>query len=167
MSDEQGGAQLNPSIVVLRTGEKLITILQEVFEGEGDDKKGVCLVMNYPYELTLLAVDGADEAQDLQVKYSKWCPFSTDAQYRIPYDGILTIGVPDVGLSGAYMQKVEEQKKITEQNNENYRLQQEAVAEALAAGGAQGMTNTAGVGATEEHPVAEPFEVVDAEVAEV
>jgi len=147
MADEQqGGSTLNPSIVVLRTGEKVITILQEVFEGEGEERKGICLVMNYPYELSLMAVDGQENAeQDLQVKYTKWCPYSIDSQYRIPYDGILTIGVPDAGLASAYLQKVESQKA---RENENFRLQQEAIAEAIAKGAAMN-ENTA------------PLEVVD------
>jgi len=147
MADEQqGGSTLNPSIVVLRTGEKIITILQEVFEGEGEERKGICLVMNYPYELSLMTVDGQENAeQDLQVKYTKWCPYSIDSQYRIPYDGILTIGVPDAGLASAYLQKVESQKA---RENENFRLQQEAIAEAIAKGAAMN-ENTA------------PLEVVD------
>lgn len=133
MADEQqAGSTLNPSIVVLRTGEKVITILQEVFEGEGEDRKGVCLVMNYPYELELMMVENQDNPdQDLQVKYTKWCPYSIDSQYRIPYDGILTIGVPDGGLAAAYLQKVEAQKA---RETENFRLQQEAIAEAIAKG---------------------------------
>lgn len=149
MADEQqGGSTLNPSIVVLRTGEKLITILQEVFEGEGDEKKGVCLVMNYPYELELMMVSNDENPeQDLQVKYTKWCPFSVDNQYRVPYDGILTIGVPDAGLASAYLQKVEGQKA---RETENFRLQQEAIAEAIA----KGAEMKAAVDAT-------PIEVID------
>ena len=40
MSEE--AATLNPSVVVLKSGEKLITILQEVYEGEG------CLLYTSP-----------------------------------------------------------------------------------------------------------------------
>lgn len=106
MSEET--STLNPSIVVLKTGEKLITILQEVFEGEGDERKGVCLLMNYPYELSLIEVPNEDDPEkDLQVKYSKWCPYSLESSYRIPYDCVLTIGTPDPGLTKAYMTKVD------------------------------------------------------------
>jgi hypothetical protein len=100
--------ELNPSIVVLRTGEKLITFLQEVFEGEGEERRGICLMMNYPYELDLISAPSQDSPElDLQVKFTKWCPYATDTQYRIPYDGILTIGEPDPGLGQAYRKKVE------------------------------------------------------------
>ena len=101
--------QLNPSIVILKTGEKLITILQEAFEGEGEDQKGICLVMNHPYELALINVNNQENPeQDLQVKFSRWCPYAVDTQYRIPYDGVLAIGQPDAGLAQAYKVKIKQ-----------------------------------------------------------
>lgn len=118
---------MNPSIVILKTGEKLITILQEVFEGEGEEQKGICLMMNHPYELSLVSVDNMDNSQqDLQVKFSKWCPYSIDIQYRIPYDGVLAIGQPDPGLSAAYEAKVQKAMELLEKT-ENQKLQEEEV----------------------------------------
>jgi hypothetical protein len=119
---------MNPSIVILKTGEKLITVLQEVFEGQGEDKKGICLVMNHPYELTLINVPNTENPeQDLQVKYSKWCPYSTDVQFRIPYDGVLAIGQPDPGLSSVYEMKVKQAEELLAIQNENAQLQQEEI----------------------------------------
>jgi hypothetical protein len=119
---------MNPSIVILKTGEKLITVLQEVFEGQGEDKKGICLVMNHPYELTLINVPNTETPeQDLQVKYSKWCPYSTDVQFRIPYDGVLAIGQPDPGLASAYEMKVKQAEELLTIQNENAKLQQEEI----------------------------------------
>jgi hypothetical protein len=116
-----------PSIAILKTGEKLITFLQEVFEGEGENQKGICLVMNHPYELKLIEVNNTENSeQDLQVKFSKWCPYSTDVQFRIPYEGILAIGQPDPGLAMAYQAKVEQVEKTFEQT-ENVKLQQEEI----------------------------------------
>jgi len=116
-----------PAIVMLKTGEKLITILQEAFEGDGDDKKGICLVLTHPYTLSLIEVGNVDSPeQDLQVKFSKWCPYSTDVQYKIPYDGVLAIGEPDPGLSVAYQSKIEQAEKLI-QETENSRLQQEEI----------------------------------------
>ena len=116
-----------PSIAILKTGEKLITFLQEVFEGEGENQKGICLVMNHPYELKLIEVNNTENSeQDLQVKFSKWCPYSTDVQFRIPYEGILAIGQPDPGLAMAYQAKVEQVEKTFEQT-ENIKLQQEEI----------------------------------------
>jgi hypothetical protein len=120
--------KLNPSIVVLKTGEKLITVLQEAFEGEGDNQKGICLVMSHPYELYLIGVNNQENPdQDLQVKFSKWCPYSINTQYRIPYDGVLAIGEPDPGLAQAYLAKVEQ----FEQASENVKQQQEDIQKAI------------------------------------
>lgn len=133
--------KLNPSIVVLKTGEKLITILQEAFEGEGEEKKGICLVMNYPYELSLFSVPNEEDPEkDLQVKFSKWCPYATDASFRIPYDGILTIGDPDPGLAKAYQAKVELSKGADinpmppsgAEDSPNWQQQQQLVQQAIA-----------------------------------
>ena len=133
-------SKLNPSVVVLKTGEKLITILQEVFEGEGETKKGICLLMNYPYELSLIsAPNEQDPNKDLQVKFSKWCPYATDNSFRIPYDGILTIGAPDPGLTEAYMVKVDATKGAEVpvdgsgfENTPNWQQQQQLVQQAIA-----------------------------------
>jgi len=122
--------KLNPSIVIMKTGEKLITILQEAFEGEGEQRRGICLLMNYPYELTMINTPSEDVEQELQVKYSKWCPYAVDSQYRIPYDSVMTIGSPDPGLATAYYEKIsilEEKKKAAEEQQSNWKLQQEEV----------------------------------------
>lgn len=137
MSEE---TKLNPSVVVLKTGEKLITILQEVFEGEGDEKKGICLLMNYPYELSLISSPNEENPdKDLQVKFSKWCPYATDTSFRVPYDSILTIGAPDPGLTQAYMAKVDASKGAEVpvdgsgfENSPNWQQQQQLVQQAVA-----------------------------------
>lgn len=121
----------NPSIIILKTGEKLITILQEVFEGEGDNRKGICLLMNHPYELKLIEVSNVENPeQDLQVKFSKWCPYSIDTSFKIPYDGVLAIGEPDPGLTGAYQAKIEQVEQIL-QETENSKLQQEEISKVI------------------------------------
>lgn len=134
--------RLNPSVVVLKTGEKLITILQEAFEGEGEERKGICLVMNYPYELSMISVPNEEDPEkDLQVKFSKWCPYATDTSFRIPYDGILTLGSPDPGLAQAYQAKVDLSQGATDvepmpasgaEDSPNWQQQQQLVKQAIA-----------------------------------
>ena len=41
------------SILTLKTGDRVIAELKEIFDGEGDDKRGVCLLMEEPYVLSL------------------------------------------------------------------------------------------------------------------
>ena len=93
-------------IIVFKNGERVITTLQEVYEGEGDDKRGVCLLMTHPYILDLIEIPNADSEMNLQVKFSKWCPYSVDFQFRVPYDAVLAIGEPDTGLLNAYRGKI-------------------------------------------------------------
>lgn len=114
----------NASVVVLKTGTQIICDLKEVFEGEGDNRKGVCLLMVHPYELSLVASGDEETRQDLQVKFTKWCPYSVDYQYKIPYDSVMAIGVPDAGLEQAYRAKIEQ---LTQLMNQNAQLQQEEI----------------------------------------
>ena len=62
------------SILTLKTGDRIITELKEAFDGEGDDKRGVCLIMEDPYVLNL---DGAtpqylteQSGMEYQVRFS-------------------------------------------------------------------------------------------------
>ena len=103
------------SVVTLKTGERIITELKEIFDGEGDDKKGVCLLMEEPYILTL---DGStpqylteQTGMEYQVRFSKWNPYSPDWQFKVPYDSVMTISNPEPGLQNAYEKKVKEKKE--------------------------------------------------------
>ena len=104
------------SIVTLKTGERVITELKEIFDGEGDNKKGVCLLMEDPYILNL---DSAQpqylteaHGMEYQVRFSKWNPYSPDWQFKIPYDCVMTISSPEPGLQNAWQQKLTEKKEL-------------------------------------------------------
>ena len=103
------------SVVTLKTGERIITELKEIFDGEEDNKKGVCLLMEEPYILTL---DGStpqylteQTGMEYQVRFSKWNPYSPDWQFKIPYDCVMTISNPEPGLQDAYDKKVKQKKE--------------------------------------------------------
>lgn len=104
------------SIVILKIGTQIICDLKEVFDGEEENKKGICLLMIHPYELSLINSPQENISQDLQVKFSKWCPYSVDYQYKIPYDSVMAIGVCDTGLEKVYRNKIEELTEIINQN---------------------------------------------------
>ena len=165
----------NEQIIVFKNGERVITTLQEVFEGEGEDRRGVCLMMTHPYILELVEAPGGGD-RDLQVKFSKWCPYSVDFQFRVPYDTVLAIGEPDTGLAQAYRAKVE---TITaSQGNEDLPQWEEGqpnpnteaqLADINRATSGAVEEPTAGVNASsEKHPIATPFVTEEsAETAEV
>ena len=103
------------SILTLKTGDRVISELKEIFDGEGEDKRGVCLLMEEPYVLNL------DETQpqylteqygmEYQIRFSKWNPYSSDWQFKIPYDCVMTISNPEPGLQEAYENKIAEKIK--------------------------------------------------------
>ena len=100
------------SILTLKTGDRVIAELKEIFDGEGDERKGVCLLMEEPYILNL---DGTqpqylteEYGMEYQIKFSKWNPYSSDWQYKIPYDSVMTISNPEPGLQNAYETKIAE-----------------------------------------------------------
>ena len=104
------------SIVTLKTGDRVITELKEICDGEGEDKKGVCLLMQDPYILNLDS--GTPQylteahGMEYQVRFSKWNPYTPDWQFKIPYDCIMTISNPEPGLQKAYEQKITEKKEL-------------------------------------------------------
>ena len=105
------------SIVTLKTGDRVITELKEVFDGEGEDKTGICLIMQEPYVLNL---DGGQPqylteqyGMEYQVRFSKWNPYSPDIMFKIPYDCVMTISNPEPGLQKAY------EDKLKEKNSDN------------------------------------------------
>jgi len=104
------------SIITLKTGDRIITDLKEAYEGEGDDRKGICLIMDEPYILNL---DGStpqylteQHGMEYQVRFSKWNPYSPDTMFKIPYDCVMTISNPEPGLQKAYESKLIEKKEI-------------------------------------------------------
>ena len=104
------------SILTLKTGDRIITELKEAFDGEGDDKRGICLIMETPYILTL---DGGTpqylteaHGMEYQVRFSKWNPYSTDTIFKIPYDCVMTISNPEPGLENAWKQKLKQKKEL-------------------------------------------------------
>ena len=104
------------SIVTFKTGERVITELKEIFDGEADNKKGVCLLMEDPYILNL---DSAQpqylteaHGMEYQVRFSKWNPYSTDNMFKIPYDSVMTISNPEPGLEQAWKRKLTQKQDL-------------------------------------------------------
>jgi len=109
---------MSTSIVILKTGEQIICDLKELFDGEGENKKGICLLMRNPFSLSIVEVPMQNEiGTDLQVKFSRWCPYSTDVEFKLPYDAILSVASCDVNLEQAYLEKVNIESPEDNTNN--------------------------------------------------
>jgi len=121
---------MSTSIVVLKTGEKIITDLQEAFDGDTEEKKGICLIMRHPYELALSPTED-DSDLDLKVEFSKWCPYAIDTEFKIPYDSVISIATPDPMLAEAFENKVKRIEETQVEQTSNFSVQQQAIEEAL------------------------------------
>lgn len=95
------------SVVILKSGDQILCDLQEVFDGDSENRKGICLLMRHPYLLNIVEVPLQEKVgTDLQVKFTRWCPYSVDTQFKLPYDSVLSVGTPDASLAEAYEQKI-------------------------------------------------------------
>lgn len=90
-------------IVVLKNQAQIVCNLKEVYEGSEENKKGVCLLMIHPYVLKII---GDGEEENIQIRFEKWCPYSPDTEFKIPYDSVMAIGSCDPTLNQAYLSKI-------------------------------------------------------------
>jgi hypothetical protein len=106
---------MSVSILTLKTGDRIIAELKEIFEGEDENRKGICLLMEEPYILTLDSTTPQYLTEQLgseyQIRFSKWNPYSSDWQFKIPYDCVMTISNPELGLQQAYETKIAEKRE--------------------------------------------------------
>ena len=95
------------AIAVLQTGERVITELQEVREDNKEDGKPICLMFVRPYTLNTESVSN-EANQEVQVRFSKWLPYSSDTQFKIPFASVMAVGTADPGLGQAYTNTVQQ-----------------------------------------------------------
>lgn len=110
---------MSTSIVILKTGEQIICDLKEMFDGENENKRGVCLLMRNPFSLSIVEVPLQNEVgTDLQVKFGRWCPYSTDTEYKIPYDAVVSVASVEPNLEQAYTERINSESASI--NNEEF-----------------------------------------------
>ena len=104
------------SVVTLKTGDRIITELKEIFDSEGEDKRGICLLMEDPYILNVAGETpqylNESHGMEYQVRFSKWNPYSPDWQFKIPYDCVMTTSTPEPGLENAWKEKITKKKEL-------------------------------------------------------
>lgn len=96
------------SIVTLKTGQNIICEVNEIFQGEGDERRGVGLQIRDPFILDLYENPEAENPDDRnRVRFSRWNPFTLERNFRVPYDAVVAVSSPDPNLSEAFKDKVE------------------------------------------------------------
>ena len=88
-----------PKIILLKTGERIISALGEIKDQETD--KGICLLFKCPYILTLVQNDEGK----YNVNFTKWIPYSTEDQFKIPYDSVIAIGDVEPEILEIYIER--------------------------------------------------------------
>jgi hypothetical protein len=96
------------SIVTLKTGQNIICEVREIYQGEGDDRKGVGLQLSDPFALELYENPEAEDPADRsKVRFARWNPFTLDRVFRVPYDAVVCVTAPDPNLDAAFAEKIE------------------------------------------------------------
>jgi len=83
----------------------LLLDLSELTDNEGN---GVCFVIRSPYILGMMPAGEVSKDGDptqFQINFTKWFPFSSDIQFKIPYTSVVAIGEPDPNILNVYLEK--------------------------------------------------------------
>jgi hypothetical protein len=94
---------LEPKIVLTTSNERVIAGVGEYTD---DNNNKVCLVFRAPYIINLVPhTDGEDVMQQqYKVSFTKWIPYSSSKEFRIPYSYIVTIGEVEPDILNLYEQ---------------------------------------------------------------
>ena len=65
------------------------------------------MLFRSPYILNTESVNN-EANQEVQVRFSKWLPYSSDTQFKIPFASVLAVGTADPGLGQAYNNTVQQ-----------------------------------------------------------
>jgi hypothetical protein len=93
-----------PKIILMHSGERVIAMLGEVTDEDG---KGVGIIARCPYILSMMPAGDSPDGNSTQfnVNFTKWIPFSSDDQFKIPYNSVVAIGEVEPGILDAYIGK--------------------------------------------------------------
>jgi hypothetical protein len=100
-----------PKILVMKSGERVIAGMSEMTDKETG--KGICLVMKCPFILTL---NPREDGEEYSVNFSKWNPFSSQNQFNISYDSVVSLSDVEEGILDIYLEKFNSEL-INEENN--------------------------------------------------
>lgn len=96
---------LTPRIVLTQHNERIIAGVGEI---EDNDGKRIGLVLKKPYVLSMMPTgevspDGAPS--QFNVNFTKWIPYSTDDEFRVPYNAVVAVGEVEPGILEIYLEK--------------------------------------------------------------
>lgn len=92
---------MNPKLVLLKTGEYIVTQAQEAYSGEGEF---MFYVLTNPRLIKITGTYAIDDKHNTSVSLFVWPQFSIDTQVELQKDAILTIVEPTAELTELYNQ---------------------------------------------------------------
>ena len=98
-------------LLMLRTGEEVISTVQEICEPETDKPLGYRL--NKPFRLEIV---DSQSGQGYQIEWFPWAPLSKDRDYFLPGSHVVTVYNPLDALATQYLSAVDEDRY-----NENFK----------------------------------------------
>ncbi len=97
---------MDPKIILTQSGERIIAGVGELKDDKG---QGICLILRCPYILTMIpTTDGGQDQVQYNVNFSKWIPYSSEVQYKVPYSTVVAIGDVEPNILEIYLDRFAE-----------------------------------------------------------
>ena len=115
---------MSVSLLLLRSGEEIITEVQEVFDPETKDPVGFKL--HKPFRLEIVSDEGElifNREKGYQLSWFPWAPLSKDKDFFLPADHVITAYDPLDSIMDQYIQAIKE-----ENYDENFKKHEEVMA---------------------------------------
>ena len=92
---------MTPKIILLKSGERIIAAVGEINNPETNT--GVGLIFKCPYILSL--VQNSENSTQYNVNFTKWIPYSSDEQFKVPYDSVTAVGEVESEILEIYINR--------------------------------------------------------------
>lgn len=89
-------------IILTKNNERIISGIAEL--EDPDTGKGIGFLLKCPYILSMMASESGDP-NEFSVNFTKWIPYSSDRQFRVPYESVIAVGEVEPDILNIYMEK--------------------------------------------------------------
>ena len=103
---------------MLRTGEEIISTVQEIVEPETE--KPIGFHLHKPFRLDIV---DSNQGQGYQLEWFPWAPLSKDKDFFLPADHVITAYDPLDSITDQYVQAIKE-----ENYDENFKRHEDVIA---------------------------------------
>ena len=115
---------MSVSLLLLRSGEEIITEVQEVFDPETKDPVGFKL--HKPFRLEIVSDEGElifNREKGYQLSWFPWAPLSKEKDFFLPADHVITAYDPLDSIMDQYIQAIKE-----DQYEKNFKAHEDVIA---------------------------------------